>query len=510
MENQSCDQSICLNYSFNNLTIDHLITNFCGIIGMFLINSQFSSIKYIILCMIFMIISKTIYMHFYKKNKCFSDHQIPPIVEGGIPFLGHILSMRKNTPKFLAACQNKYGDIFELTVLRQRYIIVGDRSLLDDIFGAKEDRLSLATVFDETFLSSALTDTPEEFHHSIQMIKKRAPRIYQDMQRNPNSFASKQFEELMREFLERLRTEVGAKPVNVMNECRRFTALIGLVCVLEIPRHIINNEIIDVIGEILTLTEQSVLSARLFPKIILRALYGWNLKNLRKRLYKLLGPHIHLLPVLEVENGTVRQRINACLVHVFALMDNTSLLLGNTLYEMAKTTDWWNEVRDEVNTNPSSGFLSLPKLNAVVFEGARITANFVTTARITVSNNTIIKRDNCGKSVLIPHRGTLLVIPGGLLQVYGPLVNKTHNEPHIFKPERFLGDFPEPTTGTNFPTWGSRVHACPGRSLALAVVRSTIGKIIMNFNMTLQMPIPSPRPITSVAFSRRDYYAFFT
>lgn len=118
-------------------------------------------------------------------------------------------------------------------------------------------------------------------------------------------------------------------------------------------------------------------------------------------------------------------------------------------------------------------------------------------------------RNNGDPPVVIPKRGTLLVIPGGLLQVYGPQVNKVHAEPHIFSPDRFLGDTPEPTTGAAFPTWGTSVHACPGRSLALTVVRSAIGHIALNLDMDLQKPIPPPSQISSVAFSRRDYYASF-
>lgn len=65
-----------------------------------------------------------------------------PVVSGGLPLIGHGLSITIDKKGFLHRCFKEYGGIFQLKFFRKNVVVLGDRTHANELFRANDDTLA--------------------------------------------------------------------------------------------------------------------------------------------------------------------------------------------------------------------------------------------------------------------------------------------------------------------------------------------------------------------------------
>jgi cytochrome P450 len=127
----------------------------------------------------------------------------------------------------------------------------------------------------------------------------------------------------------------------------------------------------------------------------------------------------------------------------------------------------------------------LPYLQGVIYEGLRRRpTNFITSVRR-------VKKPFPLGGYLLPE-GTLVAV------CYPALAKRAdlYPDPQRFQPERQAGQEP---TGTRCP-FGSGAHACPGRELAMVILKTVLATVVRGAELKAAQPLEEIRPVRVAYF----------
>ncbi len=182
----------------------------------------------------------------------------------------------------------------------------------------------------------------------------------------------------------------------------------------------------------------------------------------------------------KVRKEQVRDEILTLLI---AGHETTGFTLAMALWLLAKYPQIQEKLRDELTEKLSGGadinpeeLENCPYLEAVVNETLRLYPAAWIIGRRTVADEEfegyLLKNDSeLQICILALHRNA-----------------KYWSEPDTFKPERFLGETPEPSAKQAYMPFGAGPRRCIGNIFALMEMQIAIAKILMRYRLKLQNP----------------------
>jgi cytochrome P450 len=119
--------------------------------------------------LILVVIALTIFLLRSARNRPESN---VPLVENCYPIIGHVIAFNRDIMSFVKKNCAKYGPIFKVKICLKTLIVVCDRTLLKDYFRASEAELSLYRVLKALYFGDAFSDDPNMFDDMIKLIRK--------------------------------------------------------------------------------------------------------------------------------------------------------------------------------------------------------------------------------------------------------------------------------------------------------------------------------------------------
>jgi len=182
------------------------------------------------------------------------------------------------------------------------------------------------------------------------------------------------------------------------------------------------------------------------------------------------------------EDGKKLTKEEICEAMLFShstLVSIPSAVCAYVVKELSGRPDLWSQIRTELDPSSPSyvqDVLGNDTLHACFIEGIRLNTNVLFPVRSCNPNSSLGEFD-LGQ---VDQVG----IPGKLF-FNGSQAESLYSKAHEYRPERFLGDKPEPTDRFSFWFWSAGLHACPGRNIALGICKVFIANFIRNFDAEL-------------------------
>lgn len=106
-----------------------------------------------------------------------------PTVSGGLPLIGHGLSIALDKKGFLSKCFKQYGDIFQLKFFRKKVVVLGGKEHTNNLFKADSTHLAfydrLASMYFEAGLRSKNGLKLKDMMHIIKTVTiAQKPDVY--------------------------------------------------------------------------------------------------------------------------------------------------------------------------------------------------------------------------------------------------------------------------------------------------------------------------------------------
>ena len=444
-----------------------------------------------------------------RKIICPSGYKDIPYVEGGLPFVGNGIDFSKDIIGFIRRAYSKYGGIFRIKLFRKELVVVCDRNLVNDFFGASEDTLSMYNVLDDLFLRDAFAGkTQTSFKTIITLIKKTVTVKYDE-------FKPKIIDEATK-LANRMKTSWINKKVNLTDLVIKFIANTSARCFIAIE---LDDDFYKEFIYFTHLLNKIIVSTYFLPKWFIRSTGGYLLKRYWSSMVKSLIPEIHkyrndltkkdslvLRTAVDfVEESGTRlsdEQIGGIVIGLlYVSSENSALGLAATIMDLATHPEIWSKVKSICNSymkkGDTDGIFNDPYIDACVTESCRLGSHIFAINRKPVNSHTALNGYYLGDIDSIA-----LCQP--MLMIYD-CASDTFASAESYNPDRFIGSNKESKLSTKVLTFGSGLHLCPGKNFAILEIKAAIALITTQFK---RFELPSPLPelfyFSPSAFAERD------
>ncbi len=443
----------------------------------------------------------------YKTPEHLTHLKSVPVVEGGLPFIGHGIEFSKDIIGFVGRCQAKYGNIFRVQIYRTDMIIICDRSLVKEFFAKKENDLSLVHTLNRLFFGDGFSDD-ETFLTSIMQIVKTTIKVkFED-------FIPKIADEANK-MVDIMKLESGKK-VMLTDVTTKFVARTSASCFLCID---LTDEFYGDLIKFSCLLNKIVILTYFFPKWFLKIVLKPILAIYRNRMISSLEPLFQEYrndptkkdsPVIRkamdyidpITNKPLTNEqigsIIVCLLYVSS--ENTALGLSAVITDLAVNDDYWHKVRKEskpyLDNNDLRGLLkNAQTIDSCFKESSRMNTHIFPLNRFPVNKNSSLGDYYVGGA-------TSVGLCAPILMCKNNCASDIYENPEKYNPERFLtGNAPK--SSTDVITFGSGIHKCPGELFGTYEIKTAIALITNIFKPFKLDNIPELNYFSPSAFAER-------
>jgi len=426
-----------------------------------------------------------------------SYQEVPFVVEGSLPIVGHGFSFNNDILGFIRNAYKKYGKIFRIKIFRSELIVVCDRDLTKEFFNIKENEMSLYNVLDRLYFGDAFSDDPKSLPNIITLVKKTIAVRYEEFIPKIINEASKMIERMKE-------TSKQNKNVDIATEMIHFVACTSARCFIAMD---LDDYFYGVLVKFTHLLNKLVVRTYFMPKWMLRLIFNRTLTKYRKQMTEILSIEIQKYRIDPAKKDSQVFRacvdwnddhgealtdqqigdIIVCLLYVSS--ENTALGLSATLIDLARNPEYWNRLTNEVNELKKSGdmnnletvrsLFNASVLNSCVMESARMNSHIFALNRKPINQVTL-------GNYWLGQEGSIdaVALCGPMLMVEDLVADDIYHEPAKYNPDRFMnnnGNEPEKMTPNTLMTWGAGVHLCPGKMFAIYEIKSALALITTNF-----------------------------
>ena len=418
----------------------------------------------------------------YKKSDIDTPFKRVPVVEGGLPIVGHGIAFGKDIIQFCRDNAAKYGKIFKVKIFLKTIIICTDPSLKDEFFHAKESEMSLLNVLNDLYFGDAFSNERGRLIDIFNVIKKSI-RI------NTEIFAEKILFEATKMVNDlKSSSDTGSK-VDLRETMIKFIARTSARCFTGID---LDDELYDSLATYSHLVNRIIVLTYFVPKNILHFVFNPILEIYRRRMIAKCMPQIRKYrenPELD-DSRILRIAVDytdsegrfltdkevgeviVCLLYVSS--ENTALGLSHVMIELANHPAEWERVRSETApfllTGDVKGLLSSQYLDSCIMESARLNTHIFPIIRTGVS-----KKD-FGGYYIGDADSVAYCVP--LMHIHN---TNQFKDPLKFNPSRFSGDAAESKAPKDVMTWGAGVHQCPGKPFATFEIKVAVALLVNSF-----------------------------
>ncbi|RZC42383.1 p450 domain containing protein, partial [Asbolus verrucosus] len=197
--------------------------------------------------------------------------------------------------------------------------------------------------------------------------------------------------------------------------------------------------------------------------------------------------------------------------------ETSSLSMGFLLYELARNPDVQSKLREEVSQAfeendgkmPYEVVQGLSYLDGVVNEALRMHPPLGSLNKVCTKPYTYIPRDDdeIKKSFTVETDTTVIISLYGLHR--DP---KYFEDPHVFKPERFIGENREKLTKYAYLPFGEGPRACLGQRFGILQIKIGVAYVIKNFELSVNRKMRTPvkyDPIYFLTFAKDGLWLDF-
>lgn len=396
--------------------------------------------------------------------------QLPPLVGGAFPIVGHTPFLYKNARQFFLGAHNKYGGIYRIKLLWKDMVVISDRSMFGAYLKARESDLSLMEPTKQTYLSPALWGADENYfllYENITAIKKMVTENFMD---------------IMVEQAQRGADELPYEgEIDLLAFSRRIVARVVSIFMLGFD---CGEPAVEKMLKFETLAVKASLQSFLFGPTFIKYYLGGLISYRREEFIKELIPIVHMArsgpattaflkhisSCVNKNNEPLTDREVAMMVNgtFFGGLATTSSGVSNMLYLAACFPDKAEKLLSE---KPDSDLM-----HAWVMEASRFSSGFLSSSRLVMLENGYEVGGYClpvGTSVMLDIKSA-------------SIESNEFNMPaeDTFAPERFLASLAEETKRFGILNWGSGIHTCPGKMFAIAQMKYLVHTLVCLINFS--------------------------
>ena len=430
-----------------------------------------------------------------------------PVVQGGLPFIGHGLQFSKDIVGFVQGCMEKYGNIFRVQIYRTDMIIVCDRQLVKEFFAKKEADFSLIYTLNRLFFGYGFGED-ESFLGSIMTVVKTTIKVkFEDFIPKIEAEARKMIEIIK---------ENGHKKVMLTDIMTKFVARTSASCFLCID---LTDEFYETLMKFAHILNKIVILTYFFPKWFLRLTVGKYLAIYRKKMISLLLPLFTeyrndpekkdspiIRKAMDCKDPNTNQPLTdeqvgsiiVCLLYVSS--ENTALGLCAVITDLAINEKYWHKIRREakayLDNDDLRGFVKNAKVMDSCFkESSRMNTHIFPLNRYPINKDESLGQYYVGGTVSVG-----LCAP--ILMCKENNASTLYTNPEQYNPERFLKDN-APKSNTDIMTFGSGIHKCPGELFGTYEIKIAVALITNNFKPFKMENISELNYFSPSAFAER-------
>lgn len=422
----------------------------------------------------------------FKKSNCEEgSYKKIPIVGGGLPFIGHGHLISKDILGFVRNSYNKYGSIFQIKIFNKNTVVVCDRSLIKEYFSAKEEEMSLYDALAGLNFVDGFSDDPHSGSLNMRIIKKI---IGSDV----NKFMPKIMAQAQN-MISRFKTQ-GKQNIKLSTEMIKFVSCTSAICFIGIE---LSDELFDYLMKFTHLQNKIIGYTYFIPRYVLNMTFNQVLRYYRKKISNLLEENINsyrnnptkndslvfrmLVDYVDEITGkplTNTQISNTIICLLYVSSENTSLGLTAVLTDLILNPKYWNMIKEEshkhLENNDIKSLFASKILDSVVTETARMNTHMFSLIR--KPKNKLLLGDYYLGNI------DVVAVCAPMMMTFDCAEDK-YRDCSTYNPERFLSDNPESTSSTDFLTFGSGSHLCPGKKFALYEIKAGISLMTTNFEL---------------------------
>jgi len=422
---------------------------------------------------------------------------LPPSIPG-LPFLGNALSYKRDPVAFMLSHNKKYGGVFIINLAGHKMVIVTDPSSIHSFQAASEDELSsYNAVVDFGFAKVLGTESvlSGSVLHRL-MITSLSQR------KNEYTLA------LSAVIKKSMFAEIGLQRLNAHADKLDMIPFVRKVFLRSSIEFFLSDEVtrryptwVEDFYEFQDKLEDAIASAVVSPKFLSNRILT-PIQNMRIRLRDQLVPVIdeirsnpdskgYLADMIRISNVDPSFRVDSssviadfCIGLIFSAHKNPAILCAQTYIQLEENPFYLAKVREEIsgvfkgknNLEAISAEMigRLPLLECCIKETLRMTSHTIGAIRKATKDFSI--RSEGGKNFVIPEGSYVAASHISLA-----MDERWWTSPKVYDPDRFSANRREELSVPKaYIPFSGGVHLCPGRYIALAMV-----KIFMSLWVTL-------------------------
>ena len=411
----------------------------------------------------------------------------------GLPIIGHSIPFQRNALNFTAEKQKKYGDIFQISLLNENFIVLLTPEITKEVFLDKDDNFSskegwavtLGPTFENGLMLRDFDD--HKYHRTLLQDSFRHDAIY-----NYLSI----IQPIIDSWVENIKTQTS---FNLYESIKQLMFDISLsLFFLDVKNNEsqkLNNLFMDSIASATSAVRWPLPFTKLKKGLKARE-YLLDYFESKSQMIDAESKKTLFAELVNTNKGDAGLSNHEIAEHMIFLLlaahDTTTITLTNSIYNLSKNPDFLNDLRQEASEIDPLDISSLKNGNFAesIFQEAIRYYPPVPFSIRRVMRDTKIGGYN---------------VDGGTYLTISPLLlhhdERYWNNPSVFDPYRFID--PTYTNKAYFPFAGG-AHTCIGKFFASYMFKNVIYKYVQNveqpsIDKSLNIrPTPIPHPIEDV------------
>ena len=411
----------------------------------------------------------------------------------GLPIIGHSIPFQRNALNFTAEKQKKYGDIFQISLLNENFIVLLTPEITKEVFLDKDDNFSskegwavtLGPTFENGLMLRDFDD--HKYHRTLLQDSFRHDAIY-----NYLSI----IQPIIDSWVENIKTQTS---FNLYESIKQLMFDISLsLFFLDVKNNEsqkLNNLFMDSIASATSAVRWPLPFTKLKKGLKARE-YLLDYFESKSQMIDAESKKTLFAELVNTNKGDAGLSNHEIAEHMIFLLlaahDTTTITLTNSIYNLSKNPDFLNDLRQEASEIDPLDISSLKNGNFAesIFQEAIRYYPPVPFSIRRVMRDTKIGGYN---------------VDGGTYLTISPLLlhhdERYWDNPSVFDPYRFID--PTYTNKAYFPFAGG-AHTCIGKFFASYMFKNVIYKYVQNveqpsIDKSLNIrPTPIPHPIDDV------------
>ena len=411
----------------------------------------------------------------------------------GLPIIGHSIPFQRNALNFTAEKQKKYGDIFQISLLNENFIVLLTPEITKEVFLDKDDNFSskegwavtLGPTFENGLMLRDFDD--HKYHRTLLQDSFRHDAIY-----NYLSI----IQPIIDSWVENIKTQTS---FNLYESIKQLMFDISLsLFFLDVKNNEsqkLNNLFMDSIASATSAVRWPLPFTKLKKGLKARE-YLLDYFESKSQMIDAESKKTLFAELVNTNKGDAGLSNHEIAEHMIFLLlaahDTTTITLTNSIYNLSKNPDFLNDLRQEASEIDPLDISSLKNGNFAesIFQEAIRYYPPVPFSIRRVMRDTQIGGYN---------------VDGGTYLTISPLLlhhdERYWDNPSVFDPYRFID--PTYTNKAYFPFAGG-AHTCIGKFFASYMFKNVIYKYVQNveqpsIDKSLNIrPTPIPHPIADV------------